>query len=50
MLVEKRRRERRRDDAVFFLIERRERGSVWKYGSVLFAVALLGFAVSLYLH
>ena len=50
MLVERKRRERRRDDVAFFLIERRDRGSVWKYGSVLLAVAMLGFAVSLYLH
>jgi hypothetical protein len=40
----RRRHERRREDAGFFLIERRDRGNLWTYGSILLSVALFLFA------
>jgi hypothetical protein len=49
-MAERRRTERRIRDAGFFLIERRDRGSVWKYGSIVLAVVLLGVAGWLNLH
>ena len=37
-------RERRRKDAGFFVIERRDVGDLWKYGSILLTVGLLSLA------
>ena len=39
-MAERKMRERRREEARFFLIERRDRGSIWVYGSILVAVGL----------
>jgi hypothetical protein len=44
-MLEGSRLERRREDAAFIRIERRGRGSLWKYGSVALVVGLWGILV-----
>jgi hypothetical protein len=40
--------ERRRQEARFFLIERRDRGNLWKFGNIALCVMLGVFIVWLY--